>query len=450
MSSFFYFTLPVLGKEIDVHFLESVCSELTTEVIRKVAFNSGFVKRIRSIAPEIFLSVLCENSIKGRLSCNDLAATTSIEYNIEATRQAYFYKITDAAVSFLKEILELVIQIKHKECKRLFTKAFERIIIQDSTVINLPEKLYSEYSGVSNGHKAVCNARIQSVYDLLSGTFIKFSIDTYSDNDAKVTHDIEVKKGDLLLRDRGYFTAAVLEEKHVEGAEQIFRYKHKTALYDPKNLEPVELLPFLEKMGTVDQTFYIGDKRDIKVRLLAAPVSEEIANIRRMNAKRSAKNRKCSNELLKLLGWSIFITTIEDEKVGIQEIYELYSMRWRIENIFKTWKSEFNFSKIHTVSKVQLETLLYARFIMIVIAYQHYYIPLLSHIKKNFKRELSLFKLLRYLKRHFRLFVAEYLDNELREKAISRINKYCTHDKRKRKTFNERADNALHQLDALT
>jgi IS4 transposase len=38
----------------------------------------------------------------------------------------------------------------------------------------------------------------------------------------------------------------------------------------------------------------------------------------------------------------------------------LYGLRWRIENIFKTWKSNFSFGKVHTVSEQQLRVLLTA------------------------------------------------------------------------------------------
>ncbi|MBU2505626.1 MAG: hypothetical protein KJ799_02740, partial [Bacteroidetes bacterium] len=54
----------------------------------------------------------------------------------------------------------------------------------------------------------------------------------------------------------------------------------------------------------------------------------EVANIRRMRAKKEAKKRGCSHELLQLMAWSIFITTIDDEDFTIRQAYLLYSLRW--------------------------------------------------------------------------------------------------------------------------
>ncbi len=429
-----------------MHTIQTICSELTTDKIRDIAYESKFVKRIRTILPETFLSVLCECSINDTLSFNDFASTASIEYDMDATRQAYFYKITNAAVDFIKKILEFVLELKFNLYKDISNNKYKRILIQDSTVIKLPQQLYNIFSGVSNGHKAVCNARIQCVYDLMAGEFIKFAIDPYSENDLKVTHDIDVEAGDLLLRDRGYFTAAVLEEKRTEGAEQIFRYKHKTVLYDAESKEAVNLLELLEKNQTIDKTFCIGENRDIKVRVLATPVPEEVANLRRMNTKKAARNHKCSDDLLKLLNWSIFLTTIEDTSYTIRDIYALYSLRWRIENIFKTWKSELNFSNLHNVSEVQLKTLLYARFIMITLLHRCYYVPLTGIIRKDFNKELSMFKLLRYISRNLKQFVLQYTDKKTKQKIIERVVRYCTHDLRKRRTFNQLLDNILQEV----
>ena len=87
------------------------------------------------------------------------------------------------------------------------TPLFNRIIVQDSTIIRLPKRLFEEYSGVANGHSKVCNSRVQGVYDLVAEKFLFFSVDSYSKNDLEAAPELVLGKGDLTLRDRGYLIA---------------------------------------------------------------------------------------------------------------------------------------------------------------------------------------------------------------------------------------------------
>ena len=89
---------------------------------------------------------------------------------------------------------------------------FTRIIVQDSTVIRLPERLYSIFSGVKNAHKTACNARVQGVYDILAGRLLHYSIDPYSRNDLAAALDFSAQPGDLVLKDRGYYRAEAIEK----------------------------------------------------------------------------------------------------------------------------------------------------------------------------------------------------------------------------------------------
>ena len=65
----------------------------------------------------------------------------------------------------------------------------------------------------------------------------------------------------------------------------------------------------------------MGEKEKLKVKLIAALVSEEIANIRRMKAKKNARGN--SSECLGLMNWNIFISTIEDESFSFKENFHL-------------------------------------------------------------------------------------------------------------------------------
>ncbi|MCX6872472.1 MAG: transposase [Verrucomicrobia bacterium] len=90
---------------------------------------------------------------------------------------------------------------------------YRRVLAQDSTVLKLPLALFPEFSGVSNGSSSVCSARIQAVCDLLSGQLIGFPIDPYSKNDLTAAPELEIREGDLVLRDRGYLTAAEMHSQ---------------------------------------------------------------------------------------------------------------------------------------------------------------------------------------------------------------------------------------------
>jgi hypothetical protein len=381
--------------------LQDLCPALSAEEIVRIARECGFSKRAKKNAPEKFLSFLCQESIKGTVSYNDLASKLSSETDCDASRQAYYYRTKKEAVEFFKHILAAVMKHKYNMDSTGFPCRFKRILIQDSTIIRLPDTLYEIFSGVKNASTTVCNARIQSVYDLLSGTFVLFTIDTYSENDLKVAPKIEVQEGDLVLRDRGYFVTASIEKMKKQGADSISRYKHKMIFYDPHTHKEIDLLKRLQREGSLDIRVVSNVDKNTILRIMASPIPEEVANIRRMKVRKEAKGRTCSYEYLQLLGWAIFITTIEDENFTMQQVGLFYSLRWRIECIFKTWKSDLNFDKIHTVSQIQLRVLLYARFIMITLLYERLYKPLEIIVSAEHGKQLSLMKFMRFMSRNF-------------------------------------------------
>jgi len=114
-----------------------------------------------------------------------------------------------------------------------------------------------------------------------------------------------------------------------------------------------------------------------------------------MKAKKEMKGHAPSHELLQLISWTIFLTTIVDPALTFKEILPLYSLRWRIENIFKTWKSYFNFQKVHNVPEIQLRVLLQARLIMITLAYERLFLPLLAQLYRTSGKVVSLIKFMR-------------------------------------------------------
>jgi hypothetical protein len=427
-------------------FNDFLCSlELDEHELTELAIQSGWQQRSpRKITASVLLAALCLESIQGEASYNDISSRIDLLCEQKGpSRQGVSKRINTSFLEVLELLLARVIKVKTEKGHRPFKESClsncQRILVQDSTIIKLPTWLFDSFSGVSNGHQQVCNARIQAVYDLKNMCFTSFEINPYTKTDVKSASDLELLEGDLVLRDRGYLSASEIARHRKSGANCIYRHKTKTLYLDPVTLERIDLLKELRKNGKLDRQVLLNDKARTPVRLLSAPVDEETAGLRRMKAKKDMHGHDPSAELLALLDWTIFITTIDKKEFNFDSILHIYGLRWRIEVIFKTWKSHLNFDSIHRVSEVELKTLLTVRLLLVTegtnVLYRHCYLM----IRKLYDRDLSLQKLLKRLSRAPELFgqvyeaLGELPDKE--SKVWIHLLRYCCYDKRNRKNF---------------
>lgn len=133
-----------------------------------------------------------------------------------------------------------------------------------------------------------------------------------------------------------------------------------------------------------------------------------------------------------------------------KELFHIYGLRWRIEIIFKSWKSNLGFGKIHNVSKIQLNVILMARFIMILICTQYIFTPCRIKIKKHFKKDLSLLKVIHYLIRNPDKII-QIITELIEDKPNPGINlialaSYCSYEKRNKRFNYEQNMNIFYGL----
>lgn len=238
---------------------------ISRDYILETALTTGLIKRKRSILPEDILYALCYESIAGDISYNTLAARMEEASGISVSKQAVQKKIKEQSKLFFQDILARMIKTKvdRDELEQLKRKSkYKRILVQDSTIIKLPLRLLDVFSGVSNATSKRANARIQGVYDLLAEEFISFSIDTYTKNDAMAAPELELNKGDLVLRDRGYLTVNEIERHKETGADCIYRHKFKMELLDPITLKPFNLTAQLKNNGRLDVMVRLNNKKN--------------------------------------------------------------------------------------------------------------------------------------------------------------------------------------------
>jgi Transposase DDE domain len=394
--------------------------------------------------------VLCELCIRGTPSFNDLAAAMDAEHGTLPSRQAVAYRMTAVLLQVIEKLLAAA--VAHKCTSNIggtqpgFLASYRRILVQDSTILKLPAWLFESFSGVANAHSSVCNARIQVVYDLVGMNFVHFSLDPYSRNDLAAAPDLQLEKGDLVLRDRGYLTSGEIERHIQAGAHCIYRHKTGTTYLDTTTLQPLDLLELLQKRGHLDISVVLNNEQRTVVRLVAAPVDESTAALRRMKAKKENKGHNPSKDVLALMGWTIFLTTIAPTEASFESILAIYGLRWRIEIIFKSWKSHLNFATLHRVSKIQLHILLSARLLVITALTSTLYKLCHQQLWKRCHRHLSLLKFLKFLANNpgriasvCRTALSAHPDDD----CITSLLKYCCYDRRKRSNFEEIFDRLL-------
>lgn len=402
--------------------------------LNSIAIVTGFIKRFRKLNGLDYLTMLLGNVAKEMVSYNTMASTFSDNIDKSVVKQALHKAMSKSAfIVFINRIFNELLQSKLGIANNKLKSKFKRIIIEDSTIIKLPQRLFKYYSGVRNQTTQVANARVQLAIDLLSNVFSLFSIDTYSINDLSAAHCLPVNKGDLIIRDRGYCSLSEIKRILECKADFIYRYYHGFKYYDISTGKTIDLYQLVKNKNKLKVKVRMGGADGPMVTLLAQRVNEELANKRRCQLKKSARSPP-SKEVLQLLSWSIFFSSIEEEETTFEEIFALYSLRWRIEIIFKAMKSHLKLDKIHNVPDHQLKFILIGKMILLLIITQFIYAKINPKIYKLAGKTISLLKLVRYLKDNINL-IGELLEIIKRKKfricaTIEILSKYCSYDLR--------------------
>jgi len=404
-------------------------------------------RKPRKISASGLLGAVLAECAGGSPSYNDLACCINDADGSAPSRQAVGERVNEDFHTFLQSLLGHVIGMKVLEdaaqcglpAERF--RGYRRVLVQDSTVIKLPGWLFAKFSGVSNGASSVCNARIQAVFDLLSGRLVAFSIDAYSRNDIAAAPELEIREGDLVLRDRGYLTASEIQRHCDKAADFIYRHKTGTIYLDVETQLPLDLPALLKRHGSLDMEVLLNNAAHTRVRLVAQPVDGETANTRRMRAKKENRGHNPSKAVLELMGWTIFLTNIESARATFAGILAIYGLRWRIEVIFKAWKSHLKFDTVHRMSETQLMVLLKARLLLIAASTNLY--RLLERAAWSLCRSrISLLKFTKHLAgkmdRLLRVLSYPTATGTERSAILATLARYCSYDKRrKHRNFNE-------------
>jgi hypothetical protein len=314
-------------------------------------------------------------------------------YGVEISKQSLDERFNEKCVNFVKSVLCEIIESKLSGIysPELFT-GFHEVRIKDSTKFNVPETLYSSYRG-SGGNSGTSKAgiSIQYEYDLKSGRILDMSLTPAVRNDQRDAVETagHVAASDLVIRDMGYFSTAVLEA--ISRKEAFFLSRLPSSVSVCKDQKEQLFFNQLYRkmqqrgMDEMELPVFVGEERKIPVRLILRLVPDEVYE-QRIREKEKENRRKgkgaLSNETRIRLRFNLFITNAPEKDLPPENVFHLYRVRWQIELMFKIWKSVFKIDKMQKMKQERYISLLYVKLLLIVINLQ-----MTLHLQQAFCRK---------------------------------------------------------------
>lgn len=418
--------------------------------IEKLAINTEFIKRSSyKLGGLVFIVAFFKMLNSGTNTLESWAGHISRLTGWMISVQSLQGKLQFRHVKFSETLLSKVLsrQVMKGEQQKISLKllsTFNRVFVEDSTCIKLPKNLADLFPGsVNQKGKARDTARIQCRMDLVSGECEHVALQSYRDNDQKFSSQIleSLRKKDLVLRDMGYWSLDVFRKIIKKGAFVLSRFTYHTHILDVKSGKKIELSKLLRShrhngFKVLDINVLVGEKEKLEMRLVAIKAPQKVEQQRKREMRKD-KLEKRSQEYLELMGWTIFVTNIPREVLKAKELLEVYGFRWRIEIIFKCWKSKIGLTRLfdkQSMTPGRVYITFYLFLVWVILFFVKQYNFFLFTVFKETGKIISLFKFANYLAENMaRTFTEEEI-----EKEVEYLARYCSQTKRTKKSSVEK------------
>jgi IS4 transposase len=341
--------------------MESLNSMFSPEWLRMTARETGLIRRERKIDPTIMFWVLVLGfGVRLQRTLASLKRSYENRTGEHLSDSSWYYRFTPEMVEFLHQCVIHGIQDLAKNSHvKLGAKlqSFEDILIQDSTIVRLHKDLAEKFpaarsrtvaagikvsvlvSAVANGPKTVAlyGERVSDIKTLKIGPWVKNRI---------------------LLIDLGFYKHHIFTRIVENGGYFVSRWK-KVA--DPTIISVTggisveiqrkivgkklsEIMPILPKGGILDSIVEVSFKR----RIYNGQQRQDTQSFRLVGVYNEESDQ-----------FHIYLTNIQADTLGPEDIARLYGARWDIELLFKELKSKYSFDVLKTKNDQIVEALIW-------------------------------------------------------------------------------------------
>ncbi|MCI0768586.1 IS4 family transposase, partial [Bacillus sp. TL12] len=144
---------------------------------------------------------------------------------------------------------------------------------------------------------------------------------------------------------------------------------------------------------------YVGmtDKVPTRVIIHRLTKEQQQKRLRDQAVREKKKGMTYSPRSKRLSGINVYMTNVSTDVVPTGHVHDLYSLRWQIEILFKTWKSFFQIHHCKKVKRERLECHLYGQLIAILLCSSTMF-QMRELLLRKKKKELSEYKAIYMIK----------------------------------------------------
>lgn len=277
----------------------------------------------------------------------DLAANAGRWFGVKMTPQALHERVGQPLWELLLRLARHLVQ--HAVCATAdvvpILSRFSAVLVHDATTIALVKDLADRFPGCGNQHGPGAALKLLAQWNVLTGSLTAMRLGHGRTSDPALGRELpEPPAGSLVLCDRGFFDLASLRRWQAAGAFFVLRPLTKLTL--APLAEPLQpLVAWLKAAAahcrTLDLAVELSGER-FACRLIAVRCPPAVSARRRRTLRQAArrKNRAVSAEQLVLCDWFVVLTNLDATQLTVDEALVVYRVRWQIELLFKTYKSQ--------------------------------------------------------------------------------------------------------------
>lgn len=349
-----------------------LCELFPPEWLRNKAKETGLIKRERKIDPVIIFWVLAigygtflQRTLAG-LKRNYETASNRI-----LSDSSWYYRFTPELVAFLRECVARGLECQAQESSRTLSERlspFEDVLIQDSTIVRLHEKLAKIWPA-TRSRKVAAGVKVAVLASAIASGPKSVALFAENTNDLKTLKIGPWIRDRILLIDLGFYKYQIFTRIKENGGCFVSRLK--------SNANPLIIETNRTYRGrSIDvRGKHLQDiLKDLKRQVL--DVEAEVTFNRRAYRGKEKKD----NDRFRLVAvynedddkYHLYITNLSPDLLKPEEVARLYGARWEVEILFKELKSKYALDVVPTSNPQVIEAFIWIAILTLLISRRIY------------------------------------------------------------------------------